>query len=166
MQKIRLKGLVEEDFVNYKLPSMFLITCFCDFKCEKEDNNCETFCQNSPLINSPIIEIEIQKLIDKYINNPISKCIVIGGLEPFLQFEELINFISEFRKYSNDLIIIYTGYYDYEIESKLDKIIKYRNIIVKYGRYKSNSSERYDEVLGVKLSSDNQYACFYNGEVE
>lgn len=161
MNKIRLRGLVEEDFVNYKHPSMFLITCFCDFKCEKEDSSCETFCQNSPLVNSPIVEIEIEKLIKKYINNPISKSVVIGGLEPFLQFEELLALIKEFRKYTNDNIIIYTGYYDYEIKEKVDKIIPYNNIIIKYGRYKTNSPERYDKILGVKLSSSNQYACFY-----
>ena len=30
---MRVKGIIEEDFVNYKVPSMFINTCFCDFKC-------------------------------------------------------------------------------------------------------------------------------------
>ena len=29
---MNLKGVKLEDFVNYKKPSMFLITCFCDWK--------------------------------------------------------------------------------------------------------------------------------------
>lgn len=34
--KIALKGLVEEDFINYKKPSMFLIFPYCSFKCDEE----------------------------------------------------------------------------------------------------------------------------------
>ena len=33
---MKLKGLIDEDFVNYKDPSLFLIFPFCTFKCEKE----------------------------------------------------------------------------------------------------------------------------------
>ena len=29
---MRVKGIIEEDFTNFKLPSMFINTCFCDFK--------------------------------------------------------------------------------------------------------------------------------------
>ena len=35
---------------------------------------------------------------------------------------------------------------------------KYKNIIVKFGRYVPNQPAHYDEVLGVYLASDNQYA--------
>jgi hypothetical protein len=31
-----IKGIVDEDFVNYKKPSMFIIMPYCDFKCDKE----------------------------------------------------------------------------------------------------------------------------------
>jgi hypothetical protein len=34
----------------------------------------------------------------------------------------------------------------------------YKNIIIKYGRYIPNQTPHYDEVLGVYLASDNQYA--------
>ena len=161
--KIRLKGLTEEDFINYKLPSMFMATCFCDFKCEKEDLSGGTFCQNSPLAQAPIIEVGIKTLINKYINNPISKAVVIGGLEPFLQFEEVKDFITYFRIASKDPIIIYTGYTEEEIKEKVLLLIPFQNIIIKYGRYKINSKNRYDDILGVKLASDNQYARYYNG---
>jgi hypothetical protein len=32
------------------------------------------------------------------------------------------------------------------------------NIIIKYGRFIPNHQPHYDEILGVKLASDNQYA--------
>ena len=34
----------------------------------------------------------------------------------------------------------------------------YENIIVKFGRYVPNQLPHYDNVLGIKLASDNQYA--------
>ena len=34
---------------------------------------------------------------------------------------------------------------------------QYKNIYIKFGRYVPNQNEHYDEVLGVKLVSDNQY---------
>ena len=34
----------------------------------------------------------------------------------------------------------------------------YKNIIIKYGRYIPNQTPHRDEVLGVNLASDNQYA--------
>lgn len=161
---IKLKGLIEEDFVNFKFPVMFLATSYCDFKCEKEDKNGDTFCQNSLLAAAEVIEISIQKLINKYLNNPISKGVCFGGMEPFLQFEEVLSFIKQFRERSDDPIIIYTGYYFNEIEDKAKEIIPYNNIIIKYGRYKCNNVGRYDEILGIHLSSDNQYACWYKEE--
>lgn len=164
MSNIRLKGLVEEDMVNYRLPSMFLITCFCDFKCEKEDEAGATFCQNSSLARAPIIEIGIKTLINKYINNPISKAIVIGGLEPFCQFEEIKDFITQMRVITKDPIIIYTGYYEKEIQNEINQLIPYGNIIIKYGRYKKNNPGRYDNILGIHLASDNQEAIYYKGE--
>ena len=54
--------------------------------------------------------------------------------------------------------MIYTGYYDYEIKDQLNELKQYPNIIIKYGRYIPNQSPHYDEILGVKLVSDNQYA--------
>ena len=35
---IHLKGVIMEDFVNYAKPSIFLITCQCDWKCCHEAN--------------------------------------------------------------------------------------------------------------------------------
>ena len=74
----------------------------------------------------------------------------------------LFLFIKKFREFSNDDLVIYTGYNKEEERSQdLINFIKrnqYKNIIIKYGRYIPNQTPHYDEVLGVNLASDNQYA--------
>jgi len=153
-----IKQLVDEDFINYKKASMFIGFPTCTFKCEK-DSNCEGMCQNSELYKSPDIEISIDDICIRYINNPLTTAIVCGGLEPFDSFDDLYELIRNFRlKHKcDDDIVIYTGYYDYEIKQKLIKLQVFKNIIIKYGRYIPNKDYRIDEVLGIKLASDNQY---------
>lgn len=53
---MRLKGIIHEDFVNYKKPAMVLEFPFCSFKCDKECGKC--VCQNSLLAKNPIYEIK------------------------------------------------------------------------------------------------------------
>ena len=156
---MKLKNIVLEDFVNYKIPSMFLITSFCDFKCCHEGNFDESVCQNNPLVQQKTKDISLEYLYNSYINNPITKAIVVGGLEPFLQFKELYNLIKYFRDNGcEDDFVIYTGYYKEEIASEIETLKEFPNIIIKFGRYKPNEKEHFDEILGVKLASNNQYA--------
>ena len=153
-----LKGLSDEDFVNYRKPSMFLITPSCTFKCDKE-NGCQ-LCQNMPLASAPLIKCENEDLIRRYSGNGITKAVVFGGLEPFDSFPELCEFIELFRigHHIEDDIVIYTGYTEEEASSWIDQLRRYKNIIVKYGRFRPGCSPHYDETLGVNLASDNQYA--------
>lgn len=153
-----LKGLVDEDFVNYKKTSLFLIFPYCSFKCDKEAKT--TCCQNSSLASAPIIAIEEKNIIDRYVTNPITNAIVCGGLEPFDSFEELFNLIKSFRLTTNDDIVIYTGYKKEECEQNgwIKRLSEFKNIIIKFGRFIPNSDSHYDEILGVKLNSKNQYA--------
>ena len=44
------------------------------------------------------------------------------------------------------------------IINKVCLLSNYKNIIIKYGRYITNQEKHYDEVLGVYLASENQYA--------
>ena len=94
-----------------------------------------------------------------FANNPITKAVVIGGMEPFLQIDEVETLIKLFRS-NGDIspIVIYTGYYPNEIQPKLDRLKKYKNIIIKFGRFIPDKANRYDDVLGITLSSDNQFA--------
>ncbi len=161
MQKcltIRLKGLIEEDFINYKKPSMFLATSICDWKCCIEQNIDVSICQNSTLASQNTIGVSIDKIIDRYINNPLTQSIVMGGLEPFLQFDEILSFIKEFRIKCNDDIVIYTGYYESEIQNEINMLKQFSNIIIKFGRFKPNDKNKFDDVLGIELASNNQYA--------
>lgn len=155
---MHIKFVQTEDFLNYKKCSMFIGVASCNWKCCKEQNLPCSICQNYSWSKNEIKNIDNQILIDSYVNNDLTEAIVFGGLEPFLQFDELIEFIKEFRKISQDDIVIYTGYNENEIEDKINKLKEFKNIIVKFGRYIPNKPSRYDEILGVTLASDNQYA--------
>lgn len=155
---MKLKFIKRDDFVNYKKCSMFLGTTSCDWKCCKENNLPCSTCQNYPWSNNPIKQFKDETIIDIYLKDGLEESIVFGGLEPMLQFQELISFIDKFRKISNDDIVIYTGYYKIEIEKEIEILKKYKNIIIKFGRYIPNRPNRYDDILGVTLASDNQYA--------
>ena len=67
-------------------------------------------------------------------------------------------FVKKFRKKSNDDIVIYTGYYKEEIVDKINRLKNYDNIVVKFGRFIPGHEKHFDEVLGIELASDNQYA--------
>ena len=81
-----------------------------------------------------------------------------GGLEPFDNGIELYALISKVRDYCDDDIVIYTGYKEEEIPKAIKALSEYKNIIIKFGRYIPNQKPHFDEVLGVNLASDNQYA--------
>ena len=95
-------------------------------------------------------------------NNPITKALVCGGLEPFDSWDDLQCLILNFRYYTNDDIIIYTGYYKEEIDKeKINWLKLYSPIIIKYGRFIPNNEEYFNNDLGVKLASKNQYTEKY-----
>lgn len=152
-----LKDVISEDFINYKKPSMVLLFPYCSFKCEK-DCGVSGICQNSPLYKQRNLNIDIETIIDFYLKNDITKAIVMGGLEPFDSFDDLFEFVSFFRKQTNDDIVIYTGYNKEEITEQIKKLHPFGNIIVKFGRFMPDRIQRLDEVLGIRLVSDNQYA--------
>lgn len=156
---MKIKQLLDEDFVNYKFPAMFIGSCICDWKCCYEQGTDITTCQNSKLVSSEIIDISEDKIFRRYIGNPITKAIVIGGLEPMLQIDELIDLISYFRANDcKDTFVIYTGYYPEEITGQVSLLSRFKNIIIKFGRFIPNDTEHFDETLGVNLVSENQFA--------
>ena len=153
---MKIIDIIDEDFVNYKKPCMTIMMPFCTFKCDKECG--KQVCQNSDLASAPKIDIPTKKIIQRYLNNPISESIVFQGLEPMDSFYQVINFVKKFRKVSSDDIVIYTGYTKKEIQWYLTFFKDFDNIIIKYGRFIPDQKSHFDEVLGVNLASDNQYA--------
>lgn len=163
---MKIRGLIDEDIVNYMKTSMYIAFPNCSFKCEKE-SGCK-MCQNSSLMEHKIIEITPEDLCERYLNNNLTSAIVCAGLEPFDSRYDLLAIVECLRhKYRcEDEFVIYTGYTEEELENEdnveinfIYKNLKnYKNIIIKYGRFIPNEEPHFDEVLGVKLASNNQYA--------
>lgn len=170
-----IKNLIDEDFVNYKKPSLFIGCGECDFKCDKECG--KAVCQNSALAKAPSVNVYEGEIIDRFFNNPITDAFVFGGLEPFYSEDSvngLIHLLLEiiaqhgFRHCTEPIdVVIYTGFYPFEIYDYLREIQKnirtvYNgkgiNVIIKFGRFIPDSTPRFDELLGVELASDNQFA--------
>ena len=130
----------------------------CTFKCEREAG-CKGMCQNSALATAPDIEISVENIVKRYLQNPITKAVVFAGLEPMDSWDDMVGLINEFRKYTEDDIVVYTGY-------KMDEICKktywlgnkHKNIIFKLGRFIPNMPSRSDDILGIQLASNNQHA--------
>ena len=151
-----IKQLLDEDFVNYKKPSMFIGFPSCTWKCDIECG--KKVCQNGTLATSPNIEISTKKIVERYINNSITKAVVCAGLEPFDTWKELKDFIIKFRQKTQDDIVIYTGYKKEEILNEIDWLRLFPNIIVKFGRFVPDQQKHYDDILGIYLASENQFA--------
>lgn len=176
---MKLKFLIDEDMVNYKKTSMFVGFPYCSFKCDIDNGN--QYCQNYYLKDEKIIDISVDDLCKRYLDNPLTHAIVLAGLEPFDSSFDLTTFVATLRtKYGcEDDIVIYTGYTKEELcgtrhkdypEVNFEKLQlvfkelhKYKNIIIKYGRYIPGHQKHMDEVLCVNLASDNQYAEVING---
>lgn len=154
---MKIKGIIHEDFVNYKKPSMVVEFPYCNFKCDKECG--QAVCQNSSLANSPTHDVPVDKIVLSYLKNDITSALVCQGLEPFDSEEELYQLIKFFRKYTDDDIVIYTGYTEEELQEwVLGLQATFKNIIIKFGRFIPNSPAYYEPLLGVFLASSNQYA--------
>ena len=149
---MKILTIVDEDFINYKNPCMYIAMPHCSFKCG------ECTCQNNHFKDSEIKDVDIEYLIIRYMNNKLTSSVVFSGLEPFDSFYDMKDFIIGLRSRCNDDVVIYTGYEESEIKDKLDELKIFGNIIVKFGRFIENSNPRYDELLGVELASENQYA--------
>ena len=152
-----IKEIKDEDFINYKKPSMFIGFPTCSWKCEKECGvRC---CQNGALASMKNFDISVRDISDRYLSNLITSAVVCGGLEPLDSFGDLQELILSIRESGClDDIVIYTGYNPQEIDNKISILKKYKNIIIKFGRFIPNQNPHFDEVLGVNLASDNQYA--------
>ena len=156
---MKLNNLIEEDFVNYEKPGLFLGFPYCTGKCNPKDDL--PICQNQRLHCAKLIDISIPEILHRFETNPISEALICGGLEPFDSFADLLSLCIAFRKKYKILpypIIIYTGYYPHEKKEQICALKNIENVIVKFGRYIPGHQPHLDPYLGVDLASDNQYA--------
>lgn len=158
---MRVRKLITERFQDYKLPCMYLATCFCDWKCCPDN---PSVCQNNPVARMPIIDVSNDEILDAYLSDPITKAIVVAGLEPLLQAQEVLDLIRRaVERKVTTTFVIYTGYTKAETQfiGFLDGLQFIAdsgvNVVMKYGRYLPNQRPHFDAVLGVDLASDNQY---------
>ena len=154
---MELKGIIDYDCVNYKVPCLTLMFPKCDFKCDKLNGS--QVCQNCALAKEKTLQISVERIYDYYLKNPLTKAFCFQGLEPFDSFDDLLHFVISIRiKYDcQDPIVIYTGYYPEEVSNYVKELKQYSNIIVKWGRFIMNHQPHFDDVLGVTLASENQY---------
>ena len=155
---MRIKTIKDEDFINYKVPSMFIGTISCGGKCCIESGVPISTCQNDFWRSAKVIDIPDDQIVNRYLLNQFTSAIVFGGLEPFEQFDELLSLVKKFREKTTDTIVIYTGYNEDEITEEIELLSDVPGIIVKFGRYIPNAKPKFDVELGVTLASDNQYA--------
>lgn len=155
---VSLLDVLYEDTINYKKISMTLEFPYCSFKCNKDAG--KVVCHNFQARNNPIKKIKVDKVINRYLNNPIPDSIVMQGFEPMDSFDEVYSFINILRNkyHCDDDVVIYTGYTHNEILEKIKLLKQFKNVIIKFGRYIPDCPKHFDDVLGVSLASDNQYA--------
>lgn len=155
---ITIKEMRDEDFTSYKKASMVIGFPRCSWKCEKMCGM--RVCQNGALAEAPDKTIGVKTIVSKYINNPITSAIIMAGLEPFDSEGDLMLLITYLRAATLDDIVIYTGYTKEEIQNReiYEYLLNAKNIIIKFGRFIPNQPPHYDEVLGIMLASNNQYA--------
>lgn len=155
---MRVKTIQDETFQDYKKPAMLISSIGCTWKCLTELDLDISICQNCDLAKMKTVKVSDAQIVKRYIDNNITSAIVIGGLEPMLQIDEVVDLISEFRKQTQDDIVIYTGYYPKELQLELERLEVFSNIIIKFGRYRPDREKRFDELLGIELVSGNQFA--------
>lgn len=155
--KINLLGMPKMVYGDYYKPSLYIpIGVSCNWKCCIEQGLDISICQNSKLNN--IVSIDSNDILSSVKNNKIVTAYVFSGLETMDNFKELLYLIAKIRIYNSFDIVIYTGYYPNEVQEEINMLKEFDNVIVKFGRFIANSEPRYDEVLGITLASNNQFA--------
>jgi hypothetical protein len=124
-----LKGVVDQDFVQYKKPCMTLMFPRCSFKCEIECG--ENVCQNGALAQARDIEVDTYAIAKRFLDNLMVNVLVCSGLEPFDSGKDLNRLISLLRFCEcDDDVVIYTGYTEEEIKERFSWIYGHKNIII------------------------------------
>ena len=136
------------------------------------------YAQPAMVLNVVNPENNDQNFSDEYIfkifcSTPYLRAIVIAGPEPMNKLDDLRAFIFAARKfftpYARPLIIVYTDYFEDELEEKnwlgvKYEFILYGNVLLKYGRSFPTDCRMYkNKPLGIKLLGKSQEVYSYRG---
>ena len=141
-----IKDLIIEDFNSYMYPTTTVI-----IPSGNPDEN-------------PIFPMPDNGIVELFTYNDKTKALVVKNLTPlnFSSFDEIIELLRVLRveyKQTNNVFILYTDYDKKDIEDKLLALKSYVGpVIVKFGQYDPTYPPKMDSVLGIMLSSSNQYA--------
>jgi hypothetical protein len=112
-----------------------------------------------------------EEILKIFKNNSESEVIVITGYDPIDEPDALRGFIFSARKLfergDRPRIIIYTNYYNEELNKKFWSGLKaefqyYGNVFLKYGRpSKKDKSMHFNPYLGIKLKGKDQHVEVY-----
>ena len=159
---MKIRGIETEDFINYKYPSMFIAIGNCDWKCCVEGGFDISICQNSSLAQAIEQNVNVDFIYDNYIFNPITEAVVIGGLEPFTQFNDIVYLIQYFREHKcNDTFVIYTGYYPNEIIDQINILKVHSAYMLLYTHLYSKKNSPYFLTLLLSLHHLNYQKLHY-----
>jgi len=154
---MRILQIEDEVFSDYSKISMLVVVPFCTTCCWKELGLDSSICQNDNPRGLPILDYSNRKIIERYVNNPLTNAIVFGGMDAWDSINEIIELIKLFRETSDDDVVLYTGRKYSEIASKMYDLERFKNVYVKVGRYIPNQKPVIDKITGVKLANRGQY---------
>lgn len=140
-----VKEFIIEDFNSYQYPSSTII-----------------FPNNAA--DQPILDIPDKGIIETSIYNRKAKALVVKNLTPINDgyFEDVLELLRKLRVEYHKTDFMFILYTDYNKEDIQDKIYEMRAyvgpVIVKFGKHDPALPPKWDSVLGIPLSSSNQYA--------
>lgn len=149
VRNIKIHG-IKETFNDYKKVGMYVAFPQCSLNCKN--------CQNAHLREVEPLEVSLDYLVKIILDNDLIDSVILSGMNPMDSFDDVMSLIREVRNKSNIEIIIYTGMRESNLTNEIKKLKEFNNVIIKFGEYIPNSKEKFDEVLGINLASDNQYA--------
>lgn len=157
-----VKEIIAENFQDYKKISMFICANSCDGKCWREQGLSPAICQNDKILCQKTISIPNEEIVEMFMSNHVSEAIIFGGLEPLLQIEDVVDIIRILRDAGDRSdVVVYTGYKLEESPTQnfIQRIRESNlpHVLLKVGRYIPNDIGKFDEILGVRLASQNQF---------
>ena len=141
-----IKNFIIEDFNSYQYPTATIILPIGD-----PDEN-------------PIFPMPDDGMIELFVYNDKTRALVVKNFTSlnFSSFDEVIEILRKLRveyKQKDSLFIVYTDFNKEDIQNELLRLKSYVGpVIVKFGKYDPTLPPKMDSVLGIMLSSSNQYA--------